>query len=41
MLDFFGMHLLLRYKAIGLLRILERGAKIRNLQQINIFESVT
>ena len=41
MLDFFGMYLLLRYKAIGLLKNLERGAKIRDLQQINIFESVT
>jgi len=40
MLDFFGMYLLLRYKGIGLLKNLERGAKIRDLQQINIFESV-
>ena len=39
MLALFGMYLLLRYKAIDLLRILERGAKIRDLQQIrNNFE---
>ena len=41
MLKFFVMYLLLRYKAIGLLKNLERGAKIRDLQQINNFESVT
>ena len=42
MLNFFGMYLLLRYKAIGLLENLgERGAKIRDLQQINNSESVT
>ena len=42
MLDFFGTYLLLRYKAIGLLKNFgERGAKILDLQQINIFESVT
>jgi len=42
MLNFFGMYLLLRYKAIGLLENFgERGAKIRDLQQINNSESVT
>ena len=41
MLDFFDVYLLLRYKAIGALKNLERGAKIRDLQQINNFESVT
>jgi len=42
MLDFFGMYLLLRYKVTGLLENFgERGAKIRDLQQINNFESVT
>ena len=34
----FGMSFLLRYKAIG---VLKRDAKIRDLQQINNFESVT
>jgi len=41
MLDFFGMYLLLRYKAIGLLRNFGERCKIRDLRQINIFESVT
>ena len=41
MLDFFGMYSLLRYKAVGFLKNFWRGAKIRDLQQINIFESVT
>ena len=41
MLDFFDVYLLLRYKAIGALKNLERGAKIRDLQQINNFELVT
>ena len=41
MLDFFDVFLLLRYKAISVLKNLERGAKIRDLQQINNFESVT
>ena len=41
MLDFFGMYLLLRCKPLVSQRILERGAKIRDLQQINHFESVT
>jgi len=41
MLDFFDVYLLLRYKTIGALKNLERGAKSRDLQQINNFESVT
>ena len=41
MLDFFDVYLLLRYKTIGALKNLEIGAKIRDLQQINNFESVT
>ena len=41
MLDFFGMYLLLRYKAIGLLKKFGERCQIRDLQQINNFESVT
>ena len=41
LLDFFVMYLLLRYKAIGLLRNFGERCKIRDLRQINIFESVT
>ena len=37
----FGTCLLLRYKATGLSKNLERGAEIRDLQQKNNFESVT